>query len=101
MKGVENLRVRQDEGSAIIVVKVVAGSSRDGVVGVLGDALKVATSAAAERGKANAAVARTLAEAFGVDKRRVELISGRTSPRKEFHIAGMTPKELRKKLLRL
>src|SRR5437868_10730221 len=63
-------------------VKVVPGSSRNRVVGMLGDALKVQVAAAAEKGKANEAVREVLAEFFGVKLGQVELISGQTQPRK-------------------
>jgi hypothetical protein len=88
MKDIEKLSIRDTPGGAVILVKVVPGSSRDRVVGVLGDSLKIATSAAPEKGKANAAVAKILADALGVDARRVELVSGPTNPRKEFRIVG-------------
>ena len=76
-------------------MKVVPGASRDRVVGVLGDALKVATSAAPEKGKANAAVAAILARALGVDPRAVQLVSGATSPRKEFRISAASAEQVR------
>lgn len=98
MKDFELLNIRDVAGGAAIVVKVVPGASRDRVVGVLGDALKITTAAAAEKGRANAAVARTLARTLGVSPRNVELVSGATSPRKEFRIAGMTSAELRRAL---
>ena len=88
MKGIENIRIREDAGGVVIAVKVVPGASRDKVAGVLGDALKVTTSAAAEKGKANAAVAKIIAKAVGVDRRNVKLASGQTNPRKELRIAG-------------
>jgi uncharacterized protein (TIGR00251 family) len=94
----ENIAVRDVMGGAVIPVKVVPGSSRDKLVGVLGDCLKIATSAPAERGKANAAVAKILAAALGVDRRSVELVSGPTNPRKEFRIAGLTADQVRARL---
>ena len=90
MKDVEKLDIRDAADGAVIVVKVVPGSSRDRIVGVLGDALKIATSAPAEKGKANAAVAAILAQALGVDRKSVRLVSGPTSPRKDFRIAGLS-----------
>ncbi len=101
MNGAEKLSVRDGQPGAVITVKAVPGASRDKVAGVLGDALKITTAAAAEKGKANAAVARTLAKALGVSPRDVELIAGATSPRKEFQIAGTTAQQLLTKLRRL
>ena len=88
MKGVEDIQIREDPGGVVVAVKVVPGASRDKVTGALGDALKVTTAAAAEKGKANAAVAKILAKALGVDRRNVKLVSGQTNPRKELRIAG-------------
>ncbi len=95
MKQIDQLDIRDVDGGAVIAVKVVPGSSRDKVAGVLGPALKITTSAPAEKGKANAAVARTLAEALGVARRDVELLGGPTNPRKEFRIAGLTADQVR------
>jgi len=101
MKNVDNISLRAADGGVVIAVKVVPGSSRDRVAGALGDCLKITTSAAAEKGRANAAVARTLAKVLGVSPRDVTLISGQTSPRKEFHVAGLTLDACRHRLARL
>jgi len=98
MKDIENIAVRDGDGGAVISVKAVPGASRDKVVGVLGDCLKVATSSAAEKGRANAAIAKTLAGALGVGRRDVEIVAGMTSPRKEFRIAGLSASDVRKRL---
>ena len=101
MKKPEHLALRDVPGGVIIPVKVVPGSSRDRVVGVLGDALKIATSSAAEKGKANASVATLLARALQVDARSVELISGASAPRKEFRVAGLTARAVAVRLARI
>jgi uncharacterized protein (TIGR00251 family) len=98
MNGAQNVSVRDVPGGAMIAVKVVPGASRDRVVGALGDALKVATSAPPEKGKANAAVAAILAEALGLPRRAVELAAGATSPRKEFFARGLSADEARQRL---
>jgi len=85
----------------VLTVKAVPGASRDRVVGVLGDALKVATATAPEKGKANKAIAAILAEALGADRRAVELVSGPSSPRKQFRVAGVTAEGVRAALGRL
>jgi len=101
MKDADNILIRSVDGRAVIAVKVVPGSSRDKVIGALGDCVKITTSAAAERGKANAAVARTLAKAFGVSLRDVRLIGGQSNPRKEFLIIGLTVDDCRRRLGKL
>ena len=97
MNGVDRLSIR-DTGDAVLAVKVVPGATRDRVAGVLGDCLKITTSAAAEKGKANAAVAGILSEALEVDSRSVELIAGRVNPRKEFRIGDVSPEAVRRRL---
>ena len=98
MKDLDKLKIRDSAGGAVIAVKVVPASSRDRIVGVLGDCLKIATSAPAEKGRANAAVAKTLAKALGVDRRAVELTAGQTSPRKEFLVSGLSGADARELL---
>lgn len=71
-------------------VKVVPGASRDAVAGWLGEALKVRVSAPPERGKANAAVERVVAEALGVPAADVRIVAGGTSPRKVLEISGLS-----------
>lgn len=90
--------LRPDPAGCVLPVKVVPGASRDRVVGVLGDCLKVSTSAAPEKGKANAAVARIVAGALGVTEKDVALHSGATSPRKEFLLHGLSPETVRERL---
>ncbi len=100
MRDAEKLNIRSAGGGAVIAVKVVPNASRDKVAGVLGDALKITTAAAPEKGRANDAVAKLLAGALGLDRRAVELISGPTSPRKEFRVS-LSPAEVRGRLSKL
>ena len=93
-----DIHLRPTANGVIVPVKVVPGASRDKVAGVLGDCLKITTSAAAEKGKANAAVAKTLAKALGVTPRDITLMSGQTNPRKEFKVAGLSVEQCRQRL---
>ncbi len=94
MKDIVELCVRDVPDGAVIPVKVVPGASRDRIVGALGDCLKIATSAPAEKGKANKTVAAILAKALGVRKKDVTLVSGPTNPRKEFLIAELSARQV-------
>ncbi len=84
-----------------LAIKVVPGSSRDGVVGWLGETLKVRVKAPAERGRANAAVERTLAAALALPEDRARIVAGRSSPRKVVEISGLSEAEVRERLSKL
>ncbi len=98
MTEIAGISIRDVHDGTVIPVKVVPGASRDRIVGVLGDCLKIATSQPAEKGKANKAVAAILANALGVSKKDVTLVSGPTNPRKEFLIIGMTCRQVHKRM---
>jgi uncharacterized protein YggU (UPF0235/DUF167 family) len=101
MKDADKLSLRDAAGGSILAAKVVPGSSRDRIAGVLGDSHKGATSAPPEKGKANAAVAKIIAKALGMDPRAVTLHAGQTNPRKEFLLVGLSAAEARKRLAEL
>ncbi len=77
---------------------MVSGASNDGIAGWLGDALKVRVKENAEKGKANRAVTSIVADALGVSRDSVRIVSGSTSPHKVIEVDGMTDAELREKL---
>ena len=71
--------LREADGWTTFAVRVQPGAKRDGIVGIYGDALKVAVSAPAADGKANAALVEVLAQEFEVRRSDVEIVSGATS----------------------
>ena len=77
-----------------LAVKVTPKASRNAVLGWHGDALKIAVTAAPERGKANAAVQALLADALGVAKSSIVLLRGDTQSQKLFEIAGLGDDDL-------
>lgn len=84
----------QSPGACRIAVKVVPGSRKTRVVGVLPAVpqprLKVNVAAPPEDGRANRAVCELLAEFFGVAARSVSVVSGQTSPEKMVRIEGLS-----------
>jgi uncharacterized protein YggU (UPF0235/DUF167 family) len=80
-------------------IKVAAGASRNGIDGWLGDTLKLRVTAAPERGKANAAVERLVADAIGIPKGCVTVVAGHTSARKTLELQGVTASDVRQRLL--
>lgn len=80
----------EDTPPVVIRVKAVPGASRDAVAGMLGDRIKVRTSAAPEGGKANKAIAGLLARSLGIRDTQIELIGGQTNPEKRFQVRGVS-----------
>lgn len=76
-------------GDIVLSLYVQPGAARPGVVGRHGDALKVRVAAAPERGKANAAVARVLADELALRASDVEVISGHASRHKRVRLHGV------------
>ena len=72
-------------------VKAQPRSSKAGLDGVQGDALKVRIRSAPVDGKANKELVETLAEAFGIAKSSVVLKGGETSRTKRILLRGVTP----------
>lgn len=73
------------------------GASRDHVVGVLGDILKIAVSKPPKVGAANKAVMALLAEALGVAPAEVRIVQGHAGPRK-YVVTGVDVNDLRDRL---
>ncbi|MHC4931092.1 MAG: DUF167 domain-containing protein [Planctomycetota bacterium] len=69
-------------GGATLKVKVSPGARREGITGLLGDALKVQVTDAPERGKANRAVERLLASALATKASSVQVVRGQASREK-------------------
>jgi uncharacterized protein (TIGR00251 family) len=80
--------LEQNARGVIISVKAHAGARQNAILGERNDALRVAVTAAPEKGKANRAIIALLSDSLGVPKSAIELISGDTSPQKRFLIAS-------------
>ncbi len=72
-----------------IKIKVEPRSSRPGIVGRYGDALKVKLSSPPVEGKANKELIGILAGEFGIHKKDVEIISGHSSKNKVVRLTGV------------
>jgi uncharacterized protein (TIGR00251 family) len=92
------LRSSADAAGVTFAVKVVPGASRDRVMGLLGDALKVAVSRPPSGGAANEAVVDLLAEVLGVARQHVSIVRGLSNPRKEVRVSGIGEEELIRRL---
>ena len=73
-------------------------AARPGVVGRHGEAWKLAVAAAPERGRANEAVVRLLAQTLELPRDRVELVAGHSGRDKVVQLTGITPAETERRL---
>jgi uncharacterized protein len=89
---------RQSGPPARIELRVAPGAARTEVVGRHGEAWKVRLAARAERGRANDALTRLLADTLGVERASVRLVAGATSRDKVVEVDGMTVAEVERLL---
>ncbi len=90
--------IQESSGGVLFTAKVVPGSSRTTVAGVLEDMVKIRVAAAPEKGKANQCLVAFLASQLGVKKNDIEIVSGQTRPVKQVRVAGISAAELLEKL---
>ena len=74
----------------VINVKAQPRSSKSGIDGLAGDAVKVRIRSAPVDGKANKELVETIADAFDLPKSRVEFRSGETSKQKRILLRGIS-----------
>lgn len=79
-------------------VKVVPGSSRTGLCGILDGMVKIKVAAPAEKGKANRCLVDFLAGKLGVKRSAVKIIAGETKPVKQVCISGMSAEALQRRI---
>ena len=79
-----------------VILPVLAhpAAKREGIIGERAGSLRVAVTAAPEKGKANAAIQSVLAEALGCKSNTITLLSGETSRKKRFLIDGITRRRI-------
>ena len=79
----------------ILNVRAQPRSSKSGIDGLLGDALKVRIRCAPVDGKANKELVETLADAFGISKSSVVFKGGETSKTKRLLLRGVTAERVK------
>ncbi|MBI1832912.1 MAG: YggU family protein [Planctomycetes bacterium] len=92
------IQITDHAEGCIVNVRAQPGARRNAVVGEQAGALKVAVTAPPDKGRANDAIVEVLAEALGLKRSQVEIVSGHTSRQKRFLLRGLTAEALRAKL---
>ncbi len=85
---------RRDGDALVFEVHVQPGARRQGLLSVYDGALKVGVSSAAEKGKANKALAGLLGEVLGVRRSDVTIVTGEHRRRKVVRVAGVKEEQL-------
>lgn len=83
----------EDKGDHLILnVRVVPRASRDGLAGLMGEALKVRIQAPPVEGKANAYLIKFLSKHWKISRSQIEILSGETGRNKRMRISNPTDK---------
>ncbi|UCE71067.1 MAG: YggU family protein [Nitrospiraceae bacterium] len=86
---------RNRKNELTIKIKVEPRSSKTGIVGPHGDALKIKLTSPPVEGKANKELIDVLARELKVKKKDIEIVSGQSSKNKVVRINGITSIEER------
>lgn len=93
--------LQESAGGVSFAVKVQPRARRNAVTGVVGDALKLAVTAAPEAGRANQAVIALLAELLNLPRSSVTMAAGAGSRNKRIRVAGLSAAQVRARLAAL
>jgi uncharacterized protein len=88
------LEIQTIQGGSAFVVKVVPGSSKTTLGGLLDSMLKVKVAAPPEKGKANEALIGLLAQVLGIKKGQIAITRGQMNPVKHVTVSGLSTQEL-------
>ncbi len=83
------LAITKSKGGVQFAVTLQPRSSRNEIVGLHNDALKIKLTAPPVDGAANALCSKFLGKTFGVSPSQVTIVSGATNRNKIIHIEGM------------
>ncbi len=93
-----NLEAHPD--GVILPVQAQSRARKNGLTGTHDGALKVSVTQAPEKGKANEAIIKVLADELDLKKSQLELLTGETSTKKRFLVRNITLEELAERLNR-
>jgi len=92
--------VHQTPTGVSFAIKVHPRAKKNAISGEAADALKLSLTAPPIDGRANEACIEFFANLLDVPRSSVTIASGETSRRKVIRVAGLSPDEVRKRLLR-
>jgi len=87
--------IKRSKKGIILKVKVEPRSSRKGISGLIGDALKIRVNAPPVGGAANEELVEILSKEFGIKKTAIKIIKGQFSRDKVVEIEGLEGMDLK------
>lgn len=83
----------------LLEVKVKPGAGKDKILSFREPhCLEIALSAKAERNEANNSLCNFLAKLLGIDRKKIKILKGKSSPKKILALEGVSEEELRRLL---
>ncbi len=99
MNDLPRLQLDAHPNGIVLHVRAQPGARRNAITGIHAGALKIAVTAAPEKGKANAAIVSVLCKQLNLSPSQVAVIAGESSRQKKILIAGISSDELQRRIL--
>lgn len=94
----EGLRCWEDAGAVLFGIKVQPGARKDTILGLWNLRLRLSVHAPPEKGRANEAVTRLLAETLRLPHRQVAIVFGEGSREKTVRVRGLSKAEVGRRI---
>ena len=92
------ISIRESAAGVSFALKVQPRAKRNGLTGVVGEALKLALAAPPVEGKANAACIEFLATLLNVPRTSVTIVAGHSSRNKSVRVTGVSARDVEARL---
>jgi uncharacterized protein (TIGR00251 family) len=92
--------LKEQNGHVTFKVRVVPRASKNQIVGVEGDAVKIRLAAPPVEGKANEALVKFLAALLDLPRSSIEIVAGQSSRNKVIRIRGVGVKQVERAVLK-
>jgi hypothetical protein len=91
--------IKEDEHGVSFCIRVQPKSSKNEILGIVGEEMKIKLTAPPVEGEANKECIKFLARELGISKSSIRIIGGERSRNKVLRITGITKKEIEDRLL--
>ena len=92
------LCLKEKDGAVTFKVLVQPRASKNELMGIHGDCLKIRVTSPPVEDQANRKLCEFLSKLIGIGKRQIEIIGGKRARVKEVRVSGSTLEEVKKKL---